>query len=76
MSYAKASVLHTFDASTCEASLNTYENINTNEKSLIPAGIEAKISPNICVHTIAFEGRTVVKPSLLIPLKPSIKRYQ
>jgi hypothetical protein len=39
-----ASVLHTFDASTCEASLNTIENINTYEKSLIPRGIERKIS--------------------------------
>jgi len=38
-----ASVLVTFDASSCEASLNTIENINTYEKSKMPRGIERKI---------------------------------
>ena len=50
MSYA--SVLVTFDASSCEASLNSVENLNANEKSNMPNGIERKIKFNICVHTM------------------------
>ena len=46
MSYANASVLVTFDASSCEASLNTFENINTYEKRKMPRGIERKIKFN------------------------------
>jgi len=52
MNYANASGLVTFDASSCEASLNAVKNINTNEKSKMPSGIERKIKLNICVHTI------------------------
>lgn len=50
MSYASASVLVTFDASSCEASLNSNENINTYEKSKMPRGIERKIKSILCPH--------------------------
>ena len=59
MSYANASVLVTLDASSCEASLNTFENINTYEKSKMPRGIERKIKLNICVHTIGFIEKAI-----------------
>ena len=50
MSYASASVLVTFDASSCEASLNAVENINTYEKSKMPRGIERKIKSILYPH--------------------------
>jgi len=59
MSYASASVLVTFDASSCEASLNTVENINTYEKRKMPRGIERNIKFNICVHTIGVFGNSL-----------------
>ena len=57
MSYANASVLVTLDASSCEASLNTFENINTYEKRKMPRGIERKIK-SIFVFTLwDFSGK-------------------